>query len=408
MAAQGGQDQGAEKNVYYIFWLLVLLVIATAIIWHYFHHQLKLMFIFVRFIEFQVVYFVLNLVPEIIPLIGAPIHDLALDAKAYLDTVKQLTPGGLNPQIAEVLSNAAGSYLRYPLVIYLAFLSYVVFKRSVRIRLKKKFNMKTLAAQEQKIWPQIQIVETVDLLKEDLDLGPWAMAMTPMQFAKKNQLVVVELNDLSKSKFSKIRLPDYKATLNRPRAARAFSVQIGRTWRGIEHMPAHRRAIFAIFAARGLRDNKSATAMVAQLASSAAKGLDCSGGDELWKKHIKNERLQKIMSGHAYELTLFISMVLFAREDGVVPSSDFLWVKPMDRRLWYTINNVGRQTPGVEVGGVFSHWYYEMALGRSLSAPRVDEAVVALELALGDVIYAPSDEEKQEIAKRHEAKQEHP
>ncbi len=399
MGAQQGQDQGAEKNAYYVFWLVVLIVIAAAVIWNFFHYQLKWFFIYVRLIEFELIHFFVNLVPKWVPWIGPITYQEAQSTGMLLNTAKDLTPAGLSLDLANVLSNSAGSYLRYPLIPYFIFLCYVVYKRNVKMRLKTKFNMNTLAAQEKELWPQIKIVQNANLLEADLDSGPWAMAMTPVQFARKNRLVTIE-RAVAQAKFSKMKLPEYKATLNRVRAARAFSVQIGRSFQGLAHMPNHRRAIFAIFAARGLRD-KTAHDLVAQLASSAASGtLDCTGADELWQKHLKNERLQKMINSHAYELTLFISMVLFAREDGVVPSSDFLWLKPIDRRLWYTINSVGRQTPCVEAGGVFSHWYYEMTLGRALSAPRVDEAVTGLELALSEVIYQPTDEEKEEIAER--------
>ena len=142
--------------------------------------------------------------------------------------------------------------------------------------------------------------------------------------------------------------------------------------------------------------------LVAQMARTAADGkLDCSGADELWKKHSKAKRVQTITEGHAYEFTAFISALLFSREDGVMASSDFLWVKPIDRRLWYVLNHTGRQTPGVEVGGIFCHWNYEMALKRALSAPRVDTAVLALALAISEIIYVPDEKEREEIIKRH-------
>jgi intracellular multiplication protein IcmP len=65
--------------------------------------------------------------------------------------------------------------------------------------------------------------------------------------------------------------------------------------------------------------------------------------------------------------------------------------------MWYVLNNVGRQTPGVEVGGIFCHWYYEMALKSPLSAPRVDGAITGLTIALSELIYIPDEKEKAEI-----------
>ncbi len=400
-AGGGGQDQNADKNAYYILWLIFLVVLVCGMIWYFFSHQLKQFFIWVRLYELMGLAFFFGLIPASFPWIGESMDKLYKDVHFALDAAEQLTPATLNPEIAGVLSDIAGEYLRWPVGVYVLVLCMMIFKLNVHIRLKHKFNMKTLAEQEQVNWPQIKIATKHDILNEDLDAGPWAMAMSPIQFSKKNKLVAIEAAEASQSPFSKMQLPEYTVVLDKVRAERAFSVQMGRTWQGVEAMPPHRRAIFAVFVARGCRDGKGASSLVAQLADSAADGtVNCSGADELWKKHFKTKRVQEICGNHAYEFTVFISILLFAREDGVVASADFLWVKPLDRRLWYVINNVGRQTPSVEVGGIFSHWYHEMALKRPLSAPRVDEAVRALEIALSELNYVPDPKEKEEIMKR--------
>ena len=33
-------------------------------------------------------------------------------------------------------------------------------------------------------------------------------------------------------------------------------------------------------------------------------------------------------------------------------------------KLWYTLNTVGRQTPFLEVAGIFAHWIAEREAGR--------------------------------------------
>ena len=90
-------------------------------------------------------------------------------------------------------------------------------------------------------------------------------------------------------------------------------------------------------------------------------------------------------------LTVMASMLEAAREDGVQASADFLWLKPLDRRLWYTLNTVGRQTPFIEVAGIFAHWVAEKEAGRKLFVPMVEEATNALELALKEVVYKPDE-----------------
>ncbi len=401
--AGGGQEQPGG-NAYYILWLIALLVFIGGIIWWAFAYQLKTAFIAVRLYELSAIHFFLGLFSPDFPWIGESVQQLLMAVESNLNLAYAVTPESITMDIADAFSVMTGEYFRYPFAICLLGFSIIIFKTNVQMRLKKKYDMQSLSRQEQANWPQIKITTKIDILNEDLDSGPWSMAMTPMQFSKKNKLIKVEFADVSATQFSKAPGAEFKVILDRARAERAFAVQLGHSYHGIQNMAPHRRALIAIFFARGNRDSKAALALVAQLATSAADGqLDCSGADELWKKQIKVKRVQEICTMHAYEFTLFISALLFAREDGVVASADFLWIKPIDRRLWYVINNVGRQTPGAEVAGIFCHWYYEMALKRSLSAPRIDGAVEALNLALSEVIYIPDEQEKEALIKEREA-----
>jgi intracellular multiplication protein IcmP len=399
----GGQDQ-SDKSAYAIVWLLVLVVIVCLIVWYLFSTALKLGFIYLRIAELSVVNFFFGLFSAGFPFIGEQFSQIFAKTSVNLAAARLITPATLNLEIAGALSDVAGEYLRYPLMLVLMALSFFIFKVNVHLRLRKKFNMRSLSAQEQKNWPQIKIATTLDLVSADIDSGPWAMTMSPIQFAKRNKLMAITVNDAAIASFSKTKLPEFNLTLDKMRTERAIVVQLGRSWHSVEMMPLYRQAILAVFAARGCRNTKAANALMAQLADSGATGTpDCAGVAELWKKHATEKRVQEIFKQHAYEFTVFISMLLFAREDGVVASADYLWVKPLDRRLWYVINNVGRQTPSVEVAGIFSHWNYEMALKRPLSAPRVEEAVSALELAISEIFYVPDPAEREELLKQAQA-----
>lgn len=401
MAGQGGApDQGGEKNTYYILWVLALIVFVGAIIWYFADYQLKVFFIALRKYELLAVDFFLNLLPmEHIPFL----QSIPARVDADIALVQQITPSNITLDIAEALSVEVGEFLRYPMAAILILLSIYVYRTHLYMRFTKKHSMNTLLQSEFPNWPQIKIVRKLNLLDQDLDSGPWAMAMTPMQFAKKYKLMNVEVAELTGSKFAKTQAPEFKVKLNRQRTERAFQAQLGRSWQGIDNLFPHRQAIFAVLAARGCRDTKLAQELVYQLADSAGDGqLNYKGVDKLIKKHQYNSSVEKICNAHAYEFTVMASMLMFAREDGVLASADFLWVKPMDRRLWYVLNNVGRQTPASEVGGIFCHWYNELALKRPLSVPVVTAAVDALELALSEIIYVPNDKEREEILKKHQ------
>jgi len=381
---QGGQGQ--VDNSTDILWIITLFFIIGGIICYNYSVALKSAFISFRYYETLILYYILkpfNLSEEL---------GLLLTVLGNLQTA----PDFLSPENAYDISVTIGTYIRYPIALLCVGLGIKYWLTNIQVKFKNKYDMRRLSDNQKVLWPQINPVLKLDLVNADVDKGPWAMAMTPIQYCKKYKLVKMLIVPPSESSIS--REMKFKITLIPARAERALSNQLGRPWQGIKKMPAHRRAIFAIFIARGCRDAKSATSLMAQLSVSAAAGkLDCTGADELWQKHINYKAVQEICNRHAYELTVIASLLLFAREDGVVASADYLWVKPLDRRLWYVLNTVGRQTPFVEVAGIFAHWITENALKRPLSVPQVKEALKALDIALSEMVYTPDDKEREQI-----------
>ena len=98
---------------------------------------------------------------------------------------------------------------------------------------------------------------------------------------------------------------------------------------------------------------------------------------------------------HAYVLTTMATLLQMARTDGVVATADFLWLKPVDRRLWYMLNSIGRQTVVPEISGPYAHWLAEKKIGRPLVAPMVKEAVTGLEAAVAEILYIAEGDEWQ-------------
>lgn len=169
-----------------------------------------------------------------------------------------------------------------------------------------------------------------------------------------------------------------------------FSLQLGQPWAGVDGLPIHVQALFGIFAARFNRDRDGANALLLQIAQSSGSGkLNFAGARELCHRHGKSKPIRRLFMEHAYVLTVMASLLEMARLDGVMASADFIWLKPLDRRLWYMLNNVGRQTAFVEVAGPFAHWLAEKALGRKIITPFIEEATTALELAIQEIIYIP-------------------
>jgi intracellular multiplication protein IcmP len=384
---QGGGGGGQADNSYQALWIIALITFVSIVIWMTMGEQLKEAFLWLR--RYQLI------------ALDAVLSQFNItEVHAMAEWTRTATRNDLNLQNAKTLSELTGKYYSFLYAVFFLWYSWRIFLKNPLARYKKKYTLQSLAQQEQNNWPQIKSVIRFDLVEEDLDVGPWAMAMTPMQFAKKNKLITITLAP-QESLFAKTKSAEFAVTLDETRAGRVFAAQLGRPWRGPDAMPTHRRAIFAVLIARGCRDSDKSKALVAQLAASAASNkLDVSGVDALIKKHFNNRKVQELCAIHAYELTLMISLMQFARQDGVVASADFLWTKPIDRRLWLTLNNVGRQTPGAEVGGLYNHWYHECELKLPMSMPVVEGAITALDIALKEVMYIPDDNERDEIMER--------
>lgn len=395
-----GAGQGDDKNSMALLWIVGFIFVAGLITWWLFAEQLKYIFIKVRMLEMYAITFVINFLPDNFP----SLLEIQEEARRTLEVTKVMQPEQLTTAYAGQLSTVVGTYLRIPISIILALFAYLMYGRNIKMRYRKKYTMDSLAKQESSVWPQINPVLDQKIDEADIDSGIWAMAQPPLDFCKYYKLISISV-EMPTSVLSKG--PIYHMILDKPRCNRLFAAQLGRLWQGPEALPIHRRAILAAILARGCRDTQAARDLLQQINRSAAGGkldkLDFSGADALWKKHINNREVKDIISVHAYESTVFTALMLFARQDGVFASADFLWLKPLDRKFWYFLNNVGRQTAFCEAAGVHAHFLAECALRRALRVPMVQEATKALELALKDIIYVPTPEERDELLRQVEA-----
>jgi intracellular multiplication protein IcmP len=372
MAKGGGGDQ--SDNSTGLLWVIAALLIFCYGMWYVYRVQMTKMYFALKLAEIKLIGYFTNRLEDVRQVITS-----TDPAKLTFNDVLQV-------------GNLVGEYVRIPVVaIILGLALFIYFTNSTR-SFNRAYNMRDLAEAEKKNWPQISPPLGLDLDKQDIDQGPWAMALTPMQFCKRYQLLD-EHKAEPKEGMAKREWNRVEVSLKRGQATKIFSIQLGPLWQGIDKLPLHVRALFAIFAAKYHSDMTAVTAMSNQLSISSKTKLDFTGVDELSKKYQDAKLVKRIMQSHAYVLTVMASMLLAAREDGVLASADFLWLKPIDRKLWYMLNTVGRQTPFVEVAGPFAHWNAEKLMGRRLLVPMVEEATNALEVALKEIVYHPDEKD---------------
>lgn len=363
--AQQSQQQSGDNSLAPV-WIMVLIIVTGFVLWKVGHQYIVSFIFYLNIIQAKVV----NL------FIGSDV------LSKEINIMQTVNPASVDFKDLQYLSSSVGDYVRYPVIVILAVLAYMLYASNVTLKYRKIYDMKSLRKQEQYNWSAIMPVVKENLVEADINKGPWAMALSPMEFARKYKLLKQDDALMDKP----VPGMEMTAGLRRGDAKRVFTLQLGPYWEGFDRSSPHVKALAAVFLARMNRDRNSAMMIINSINKTYAQGKpDFSVAYPILKKYQQTEAAQTIISKHAYVLTVMATLIEGARDDGVVPCAEFLWLKTVDRRLWYMLNCVGRQTPYAEVSGPFAHWKAEKAMKRRSLVPMIDEAINALLLAIKEV-----------------------
>lgn len=77
-----------------------------------------------------------------------------------------------------------------------------------------------------------------------------------------------------------------------------------------------------------------------------------------WRDHPMAVRLSRV---HHWEFTFLFALLEQARKSGKIGTWSFIWLKPMNRVMFYVLNTCGRKTPHSEAALAFSQMQFEAA-----------------------------------------------
>ncbi len=370
------QQQNSSDQTANFFWYLVLLTVAVILIW-FFEKKYIIPVIFAfRRVELDLLKIVAMSWDSIAGFLHLPLWDMTHINKAQ-HFISSTPVNKIDIDDVSKLSKFVGKDLRYPVMAFLIGMGFILIFKHRSGRFVHTYSMKTLKMDEVENWPQITPVISLNLLKEDLDKGPWAMAKLPLDFCKENNLLKIKIEKGQKT-----------WTIDEGATEQLFTLQMGPHWDGLDKLPIHVKALVIIFMGRSTRQQDEANALLEQIAASASHGkLNFAGVEEKLQKYKEHRIIQWLSVRHAYVGTFMASLLEIGRSEGVLATAEFLWLKPVDRRLWYILNSVGRSTAVVEVAGLFAHWLAEKKLQHGLRAPMTKQAVEALELSVSDILY---------------------
>lgn len=339
--------------------MLIFIVGLIFVLWHFFSPQIITGYLWTKKAE----YFILKytgvpwLFPETWALKVGP-------SEAYLNGTEKITTAAQ----MRAMGGGLGYFFKFYIAALVGGLGVAVLRKNPLQRFRRRHDMKSLAESESRLWPAIAPVVKLNLVKEPIDKGEWAMSKKPLDFARHYKLL------------------DEGNKLNRDRAEKLFAAQLGKLWEGPERLPPYVRALFATFAAQACGDLEGAKDGLDKLSMGMAEGKpDYSWVAPLLKKHFESEKVQKVVKRHAYVYTIMASLLKSAREFGVLASAQFIWLRPKNRPMWYILNGVGRRVSFAEVGGIYAHWLAEEVAEHPIERPYVVKAVDGLEKALLEV-----------------------
>lgn len=184
----------------------------------------------------------------------------------------------------------------------------------------------------------IPVLHYGDLMNEDIK-GQESREH-PAEFAKRHGLV-------------------NKAVLDEEKTADVFLSQLGNKITSLSELKIYEQALFAVFASRvfdTFENNGKAQKMLDMLNSSCATGTwkgqpgypDFSVIRNEIRYYIKSPEAQELLTYFQYPSTYLHMLHLRAMKRGKLVSSNFRWLKGIDRSLWYVLNASGRKVPCIE------------------------------------------------------------
>jgi intracellular multiplication protein IcmP len=346
------------------------------VVWHFFHHQLTG---FVRWIRWAELW-----IDKVIPGVGDN-YSVSNDDNIPIMTVGQWRSWLRTAQVQQIdpLFVKTVTLLAVPpmrilfLIVYALMALYVIFF-GYGTQYRRRMGLEGLMHEQARSFPAILPFMKFDPRKQPprapgmpvpSQLPLFAEALSPEEWVAYHEI------------------PYVGGKLDQAKTWQALTLQLGKRWQGADKLPFHAQGLYAACCLKAARKRKDCETLLNDL----AKSWSAEGGFKPSAKLktrvrtvLKDPKLggamQKATDQHAWETTAMLRALQRARQEGgVLAPAEFLWLRGIDRTLWYPMNNLGRKSFHAEAAGAMVHFTNEVIANQRIPTPRFDDVLKALE-----------------------------
>ncbi len=318
-------------------------------------------------------------------------------------TIQAMAPSHMSWNEVYLVLAYTGTWVKYPFAVLLALMGTIALCLNKKSLLYRKFSMDSLAKHNQNFFPCIypvvgkgKALQTI----ESYDLGLWQIARTPAQFCVEHQLVnyadgkEIPWEASFKHGIANMDLPAYgKMLLQKNNCQDVFTAQLGHKKRAFHELPILRQALVTAFLAYGNDDKETAlsilnTCSLSFVEDEKSATCKCFSDKEFLSFIKKNydkygQTHSKLIVRHSsFELPWIMSLLYFARKKGILAPSQFLFVRPIDRPLWYALHQCGGQVAWSEALAPWLHYNAEERAEKTLDDFSWEDAHLFMENTL--------------------------
>lgn len=284
---------------------------------------------------------------------------------------------GLNAVSMEAVQRKISPFYRWPVTIAIMWVAYYIAFRSPFNKFKTTHTLETFIRDQAKMWPVIRPI---------LDFNPAKSSARAQGHVMPDKIPLFAEAFSPEEWISWHRIPVVNGIPDREATRRAFLLQLGPKWQGFDNLPDYILCLFAAFALMGVQKRDESESFLNDLASSWNYKTGFKPTAEIIKK-AKSILADPDVGGqalavadlHAYRTTALLDVLRWARwMGGVLAPAYFLWLRGVDRPLWYALNNLGRRSFHTEGAGAMAHYMAEQNAKKALPIPRIDTAIVTL------------------------------